>query len=213
MSEGTCGILLILSAPSGAGKTTLCRSLLRKDQRLSRIVTCTTREPREWETDGIDYHFLDRDTFARRDRQGEFLECAEVYGNRYGTLRSDVIGQLESGRDVLLAIDVCGADQVRACPDMENHLVTVFLAPPSIEELENRLRRRNSEREEGIRRRLDTAEREIRASEAFDYLVVSGSRQRDLQRMRIILEAERLRRHRVRLPVPTEEFRREGNPA
>lgn len=196
------GILFLLSAPSGAGKTTVCRRLLSANRNLTRIVTCTTRPPREGETNGVDYHFLSREEFE--DKAGAFLESAEVHGHRYGTLKSGVLQKLEGWRDALLNIDVQGAALLRrrakAEPWLRQCLVTVFLTPPSFAELERRLRKRGSEQEADVRKRLDAANRELEASEAFDYLVISESMEEDCRRMQIILEAERMRRRRTRLP-------------
>lgn len=196
------GILFLLSAPSGAGKTTVCRRLLSANRNLTRIVTCTTRPPREGEINGVDYHFLRREEFE--DKAEAFLESAEVHGHRYGTLKSGVLQKLEGGRDALLNIDVQGAALLRRRAESETWLrqclVTVFLTPPSFAELERRLRKRGSEEEADVRKRLDAANRELEASEAFDYLVISESMEEDCRRMQIILEAERMRRRRTRLP-------------
>ncbi len=200
MSGADRGILLVLSGPSGAGKTTLCSALLRAEQRLFRIVTCTTRPPREGEEDGIDYHFLSPAGFREREERGEFLERAEVYGNRYGTLRAGVMEHLGEGRDVLLTIDVLGARQVRECAALRDPLVSVFLVPPSPGELERRLRERGADPRTSIAPRLEAARREVEASGEFDYLIISGTREEDLRRLRSVLEAERLRRKRARFP-------------
>lgn len=196
------GILLLLSAPSGAGKTTVCRRLLSDNRDLTRIVTCTTRPPRQGETNGVDYHFLSPEEFqAKADA---FLESAEVHGHRYGTLKSGVLQKMKGGRDALLNIDVQGAALLRrrakADPWLRQCLVTVFLTPPSFAELERRLRKRGSEAESEVHKRLSAALRELEASEDFDYLVISESMEEDLRRMQIILEAERMRRKRTRLP-------------
>ena len=196
------GILFLLSAPSGAGKTTVCRRLLSANRNLTRIVTCTTRPPREGETNGVDYHFLRREEFE--DKAGAFLESAEVHGHRYGTLKSGVLQKVEGGRDVLLNIDVQGAALLRRRAEAESWLrqclVTVFLTPSSFAELDRRLRKRGSEAESDVHKRLAAAKRELAASEAFDYLVISESMEEDRRRMQIILEAEKMRRRRTRLP-------------
>lgn len=198
------GILFLLSAPSGAGKTTVCRRLLSANQNLARIVTCTTRAPREGETNGLDYHFLSREEFEDKANADAFLESAEVHGHRYGTLKSGVLQKVEGGQDALLNIDVQGAALLRRRAEAESWLhqclVTVFLTPSSLAELERRLRKRGSEAEADVHKRLAAAKRELAASEAFDYLVISESMEEDCRRMQIILEAEKMRRRRMRLP-------------
>lgn len=193
-------LLVVLSAPSGAGKTTLCQNLLETDPQVRRAVTCTTRAPRPGERPGADYHFLAPDDFASRRAAGEFLESARVHGQWYGTLRSEVITKLDQGTDVLLNIDVQGAAGVRAAaetdPRLRQALVTVFLAPASLAELEQRLRGRGTDPEEAIRRRLHVAQGEIDHWREFDYLVLSGTMAEDLRRMRAVLEAERMRTRR-----------------
>ena len=138
-------LLIIISAPSGGGKTTLCQHLLERHPEMGRAVTCTTRQPRKGERDGVDYFFLDEPAFQRRVNAGDFLEHATVYGNSYGTPKSEVLARLRQGRDVLLNIDVQGAASVCASaekdPALRHALVTVFLTPPSLEELATRLRR------------------------------------------------------------------------
>lgn len=198
-------LLIVISAPSGGGKTTLCQNLLAASPRMKRVVTCTTRNPRPGEKDGIDYQFLSRERFLERVGHGEFLEHADVYGNFYGTLRSEVIDGLSAGRDVLLNIDVQGAESVRrkAGSDsiLKRALVTVFLTPPTWAELESRLRGRGTEPEEVVQRRLAEARRELAQSPHFDYLLLSGTREEDVRRMQVILEAERLRHSRTTNPV------------
>ena len=193
--------MFLLSAPSGAGKTTVSQGLLGSEPALRRVVTCTTRALRAGERNGVDYHFLQPLDFTKRVESGLFLEHAEVYGNRYGTLKSAVIEQLQAGKDVLLAIDVQGASSVRrlAARDaaLQRALVTVFLTPPSRVELEKRLRGRAQDSAEVIARRLATAEVEVAEAPKYDYLVVSRSREEDLSAMRAILAAERQRQSRV----------------
>ena len=197
------GVILLISAPSGGGKTTVCTSMLSRNDGLRRAITCTTRGPRPGERDGVDYHFFTREEFARRLGAGEFLEHAEVYGNRYGTLRASVLDVLRGGQDVLLNIDVQGAASIRqmALGDVEvgAALATVFLTPGTLAELEARLRGRGSEPEEVVRRRLEAAPGEVAEAVHFDYVVVSGTREEDLARVEAIYAAERCRRHRVRL--------------
>jgi guanylate kinase len=198
-------ILLVISAPSGGGKTTVCQRLLASDNNLTRAVTCTTRPPRPGEKDGEDYYFLDPAAFAHKIESGEFLEHAVVYGNHYGNLKSEVLDKLRSGRDVLLTVDVQGAAAIQASartdPELARALVTVFLTPPTLLVLEERLRRRGADSDEVVRRRLNMAEREIARWKEFDYLVISTSIEEDLRRAMAILEAEKMRSPRAPAPV------------
>lgn len=200
MTAPSLPIVLLISAPSGGGKTTVCTHLLAATPGLARAITCTTRQPRPGERDGVDYHFLDPDTFARRVAAGEFLEHATVYGHRYGTLKAELFDRLRTGQDVLLNIDVQGAASVRAQaagdPSLGAALVTVFLAPPTLETLAQRLRRRGQDEESAIEHRLAVARTEILHWRHYDYLVLSGTMADDLQRIQAIYTAEKLRRHR-----------------
>lgn len=204
MSEPSTGVILLISAPSGAGKTTLCENLLAANDSLARAITCTTRPAREGEQHGVDYYFLSPEEFARKVQEGAFLEFAEVYGNRYGTLSSELLRILNEGKNVLLNIDVQGAQLLRqraqSDAQIQRALVTVFLTPPEWTELERRLRARGTDSEETIRTRLAAAARELEASADFDYLVLSQSREEDLRRMEVILEAESMRLLRSELP-------------
>jgi guanylate kinase len=177
------GPLIILSGPSGVGKSELVKRLLaREDLPLRLSVSATTRRPRDREVDGVSYHFWPRERFEEELRAGGFLEHAEVFGNRYGTLKSEVEPYRERGVGVLLEIDVQGAEQVRRqCPDA----VSIFLLAPSLETYEQRLRRRRTESEEAIRRRLEGARRELAQAGAYDYRVVND----DLDRAAAEVEA------------------------
>jgi len=191
------GVLLLLSAPSGGGKTTVMQGLLAANPNLRRVITCTTRPPRDGERDGFDYHFLTPEEFERRATRNEFLEHAVVYGRRYGSLKASVLDLLAAGHDVVMSLDVQGAESVRqlASADavLRQALVTVFLTPPNLDELAARLRGRNADSAEVIARRLETARAEIAQWRRFDYLVVSGSRDADLRRVQEIYAAEKLR--------------------
>jgi guanylate kinase len=169
-----------------------------------RAVTCTTRAPRTGEKDGVDYYFLDAADFLKRVQAGNFLEHATVYGNSYGTLKSEVLTKLRQGRDVLLNIDVQGAAsiQARAQDDEElrKALVTIFLAPPSLGVLEQRLKGRNQDSAASIQKRLSVARHEIAQWKHFDYLIVSSTVADDLARVQGIMTAEKLRTSRAKLP-------------
>ncbi|MBL9137008.1 MAG: guanylate kinase [Verrucomicrobiales bacterium] len=194
-------VLLLITAPSGAGKTTVGRNLLAATPGLDRAVTCTTRAPRGGEQAGVDYHFLSQDDFAKGVAAGEFLEHAEVYGNRYGTRVAEVRSRLDTGRDVFLSVDVQGAAFIRqraaVDPVLGASLVSVFILPPSLAELERRLRGRNEDSAEVIARRLAVARAEIEYWPKCDYLVVSATPEEDLAAVKGILAAEKSRTRRV----------------
>lgn len=192
------GILLLVSGPSGSGKSTLCRRL-ESEGAADFSVSCTTRAPREGELDGREYHFLARDEFARRVDAGEFLEHAEVHGNAYGTLRSEVVGRLAAGRDVVMDIDVQGAAQVRACQDpvIRTALVDLFVMPPDERELEARLTGRGTDSAEVIALRLRNAIEETSHWPEYTYRLLSTTREEDYTRFKALLVAERLRVSRI----------------
>jgi guanylate kinase len=197
-------LLIVLSAPSGGGKTTLCQQLLAARPNLTRAITCTTREPRTGEEDGVDYYFMDAATFLKRVQAGNFLEHATVYGNSYGTLKSEVLGKLRQGRDVILNVDVQGAatirEQAEADPELKRALVTVFLTPTSLAVLEERLKKRGMDSPAAMQKRLAVAKQEIGQWKHFDYLIISATIPEDLRRMQSILDAEKMRAGRVQAP-------------
>jgi guanylate kinase len=185
------GILFVVSAPSGAGKTTLCNTL-RKSDHFVYSVSCTTRSPRPGEIDGEDYHFLSNEEFERRIQAGEFLEYAQVHNHRYGTLRSTVLDHIERGVDVLLDIDIQGAAAIRACVDLKiiDALADIFIMPPTVEELRHRLIKRGTETPEEIEIRLQNAEKEKKNWRHYKYSIISGSVEEDLDKFRAIMRAE-----------------------
>jgi guanylate kinase len=188
--ESNHGILFIVSAPSGAGKTSLLRALLPEDEGLVLSISHTTRPPRPGEQDGVDYHFVTVEEFMRLAGEGAFLEQAEVFGNYYGTSEAGVRRQLEAGHDVVLEIDWQGARQVRkAFPQA----VSIFIAPPSIEALRERLGSRGQDDETVIERRMKDARSELSHYPEYDYLVINDDFDTALQDLRCIVRAERLR--------------------
>jgi len=203
-TAGSGPLLILVSAPSGGGKTTLCHQVLAARPDMTRAITCTTRAPRPAETDGLDYYFFQPAEFQRRQQAGEFIEHATVFGWSYGILRAELLDKLSSGRDVLLNVDVQGAatirERARSEPALKRALVTVFLTPPSIKVLEQRLKKRASDATQEIHKRLGIARQEIAQWQAFDYLLISLSVQEDLRRMLAIIEAEKMRA--ARSPAP-----------
>ena len=187
---------LILSSPSGGGKTTIARMLLARRKDVGYSVSCTTRSPREGEVDGRDYHFLSRDDFTAREREGEFAESAEVHGNLYGTLRSELARIFATGRHVVMDIDVQGARQLVAVfPES----VLVFLLPPSAETLLGRLTGRNTEAPEALARRLTAARDELDAVRNYQYVVVNDDLERAYAQVASIVDAETVRHRRFPL--------------
>ena len=207
MTTPRTGLIIVVSAPSGGGKSSLCQRLLNWSPNLVYSVSCTTRAPRGGEQSGQDYFFLTRADFEAKIASGEFLEYAEYNGNYYGTPRTFIEAQLATGKDVLL--DVQGASQliqrvragVFAYP---NALVTMFLMPPSLELLETRLRRRGTDSDEVIRKRLAIAEREMAHWPEYDYVIVSGRLDDDFAHGKAIVIAEKCRT--LRLPKETQTW-------
>jgi guanylate kinase len=188
------GLLVIVSGPSGTGKTTLCRQVCDGGQAVF-SVSCTTRPPRPGEIDGRDYFFLNEADFLARVGRGELFEHARVHGRWYGTLKSYVYDNLRRGIDVFMDIDVQGAAQVRACKDelVRRCLTDIFVMPPSLEELRTRLSGRGTEDAAALDLRLQNAGAELEHWREYRYNLVSASREEDTRRFRGILEAERLR--------------------
>jgi guanylate kinase len=184
------GLLFIVAAPSGAGKSSLVNAVLAEDGNLVLSVSHTTRAPRPGEADGREYHFVDRPTFLRMIEAAQFLESAEVHGNLYGTSQAAVQGVRESGRDVVLEIDWQGAQQVRRIfPDA----IGIFILPPSMAELERRLRGRGQDGEETIARRLAAAADEVSHVAEFDYVIINNYFEEAKQDLAAVVRACRLR--------------------
>jgi guanylate kinase len=189
------GLLLVVSAPSGTGKTTVVERLVEVCPRLVRSRSYTSRAPRAGEVDGVDYNFVDRRAFESMIDEGGFLEWADVFGNLYGTGRAETEALLASGLDVVLVIDVQGARQVRA---RAREAVGIFLLPPSFQVLESRLRGRCQDAEQQIARRLETARAEVSAVDEYDYVVMNDELERCVGELCAIVTAERARLERRR---------------
>lgn len=194
-AEARRGLLFILSSPSGAGKSTLSRRLLSEDAAFDFSVSATTRAPRPGEVDGREYRFLSRERFREMIGAGEFLEHAEVFGNYYGTPRGPVEASLDAGRDVLFDVDWQGGQQLRNSV-LKDAVVSVFILPPSIAELERRLRARGQDSDEVIAGRMARARGEISRWSEYDYVLINDDLDRCETEVRAILDAERLRRER-----------------
>jgi guanylate kinase len=184
------GALFIVSAPSGGGKTSLVKALLASEPEVKLSVSHTTRAPRPGEENGRDYHFVSSEEFERMQRAGEFLESAVIYGNRYGTSRTWIAQQLERGQDVVLEIDWQGAQQVRK---LMRGTVSIFILPPSLETLEQRLKGRSLDQPEAIARRLAAAREEISHFREFDYVIINKDFNRAALELASIIRAERLK--------------------
>jgi len=183
------GNLFIITAASGAGKTSLIKALLAEDAHLKLSISHTTRKPRPGEQDGVDYHFVDDAMFLQMLGEAKFLESAEVHGARYGTSQSAVDAPLQAGHDVILEIDWQGAEQVRR---LFPHAISIFVLPPSIETLEQRLNSRGQDSQETISKRVAAARAEMRHVSEFDYVTINNYFDVALQDIRAIIRAKRL---------------------
>ena len=188
------GLLIVLSSPSGAGKSTISRMLLDSDNEVTISVSATTRPKRPGEVDGVDYYFVDDAKFDQMVRSGEFVEWAHVFGYRYGTPKAPVKQALRQGRDILFDIDWQGARQLE--PDFGEHLVTIFLLPPSMGELERRLRTRGTDSDEVIADRMRRAADEIEHWAEYQYVLVNRDTAECLAEVQAIVDSERLKRAR-----------------
>ena len=195
MSSRSRGLLFIVSAPSGAGKTTLVERLVEQTTHLKMSRSYTSRRAREGETDGVDYNFVSRERFEAMIAAGEFLEWAEVFGNLYGTSAADTERMLAEGNDVVLVIDVQGARKVRS---RGIETTAIFVMPPSMGVLEQRLRGRSKDTEEAIQRRLQVAKGEVAAFVDYEFVVVNDELTAAVDRLRSIVVAQRSRLRRMR---------------
>lgn len=189
------GLMLALSSPSGTGKTTMTRKLLETDPDVQISISATTRNPRPGEEQGIHYHFIAIPEFQRLVAEKELLEHTKIHGNYYGTIRKPVVEALEAGRDVLFDIDTPGVEQLAAFA--REDLVSVFILPPSLEEMEKRLRSRGQDSEEVILRRMADAGAQIKEYGKYDYVIINRDLEDSMYKLRTILGAERMRRTRL----------------
>ena len=185
------GVLLVISSPSGTGKTTICKKLLEYDKNIHLSVSVTTRKKRKNEVEGIDYYFKSKKDFLNLKSQNSFIENALVFENYYGTLKSEVLEQLENGIDVLIDIDWQGTRQITQA--MKGNLIKIFLLPPSIDELKKRLSKRNSDSIKEINFRMSKALKEIKHFDEYDYVLVNDNLENTFQKIIKIIETERLK--------------------
>lgn len=200
-SKQESGDLFVISAPSGAGKSTICHRLMEETPDVAFSVSHTTRAPRRGEVDGVDYHFVSHETFMSMVDKGDFIEWAEVHGNCYGTSRESVMAMMARGLDVLLDIDVQGAMQVKK---IFQNAVLIFILPPSLKVLEQRLRDRGTDSEETIRLRLENASKELEYIDRYEFLIINDQLIKATGDLQSIILARRCRRERVLARVSLE---------
>ncbi|KRQ86920.1 Guanylate kinase [Caloramator mitchellensis] len=198
------GLLIVISGPSGAGKGTICKALLEKNKDIKISVSCTTRMPRDGEIDGVNYYFINKEKFAEMIEKNDFLEYATVYGNYYGTPRSYVEEEINKGNDIILEIDIQGALMVK---ERYPEGVFIFILPPSMEELKNRIIKRGSETEESFNKRFSAAYDEIKYMSKYDYAVVNDVVEDAVRKVESIIVAEKCRCNRM---LKTGYFEQEG---
>lgn len=188
------GVLVVISGPSGAGKGTLCKEIIKNND-IYLSVSVTTRSPREGEVEGKSYYFISREEFEEKIQNNEFLEYAEVYGNYYGTLKSKVLDKIETGKDIILEIDIQGATQVK-----QNYPkgVFIFILPPSMEELRRRIINRHTETEESLMRRFKSAYKEINSVSRYNYAVINDEVSVATKKIESIIVAEKCRMDRIK---------------
>ena len=185
------GVLLVISSPSGTGKTTICKKLLEHDKNIHLSVSVTTRKKRKKEVEGVDYYFKSKKDFLNLKSKSSFIENAFVFENYYGTLKSEVLENIENGVDVLIDIDWQGTRQITQA--MKGNLIKIFLLPPSIDELKKRLSKRNSDSVEEINFRMSRALKEIKHYDEYDYVLINNNLDETFQQIVKILEVERLK--------------------
>ena len=188
------GVMFVLSSPSGAGKTSICKFLLKLDKNISLSISVTTRPIRQEEEEGLDYFFVNNETFDNMLKEGSFIEHASVFGHNYGTLKKLVKEKLYNGEDLLFDIDWQGAQQLRS--RMREDVVSVFILPPNKEELENRLKKRGQDTDEVMTERMASASEEITHWPEYDYVLVNKNLEDSVRNVHNILKAERLKRIR-----------------
>ena len=189
------GLLIVISGPSGAGKGTICKSFMERNKEVVLSVSATTRSPRKGEVDGVNYHFMTKEQFKEKMEADDFLEYAEVYDNFYGTPKSNVEELLESGKDVILEIDIQGALKVK---ENAEEGIFIFILPPSMEELKQRIIKRGSETEESLMKRFKSAYKEINFVSKYNYAVVNDEVETAVEKLESIITAEKCRVDRIK---------------